>query len=212
MRNYVLSLIILTLISSCESEEVLPTLDLCEEERYYYYSGGSQIFFRHSLSEIWITFKEKEVSRELAESIVAEYTFLDFDFQTGGNYEMVSVRINERCDCTEYKAYLEELNRDEKIYAATPIFYFSENNPHSYFIMLSEVITKYDSNHITETDFIDYAETLNLKFIESSSRFNQHFSVKEVKTGFEALEIANQIFESGKVEFSHTNGIASIRN
>lgn len=60
-----------------------------------------------------------------------------------------------------------------------------------------------------EDEFINHAETLNLE-LERSKYSTQHFKVKEVETGFEALEIANQIYESGKVQYSHPNFIARI--
>ena len=68
---------------------------------------------------------------------------------------------------------------------------------------MSEVLTKHNDELISESDFIDFAKTFNLELIKS--KFYQHFRVKDVKTGFEALEIANQIYESGKVEYSHPN-------
>ena len=40
-----------------------------------------------------------------------------------------------------------------------------------------------------------------------SNYSTQHFKVKDVETGFEALEIANEIYESGKIHYSHPNFI-----
>ena len=69
------------------------------------------------------------------------------------------------------------------------------------------MLTENNKEIISESDFINFAETMNLELIKSEYS-TQHFKVKEVETGFEALEIANQIFESGKVHYSHPNFIA----
>jgi hypothetical protein len=105
------------------------------------------------------------------------------------------------------KNLLKELNRNNEIYSATPVFYTSDNTLDSYWILLSEVLTKNNEEFYSESDFINFAETMNLELIKSKYS-TQHFKVKEVETGFEALEIANQIFESGKVHYSHPNFIA----
>lgn len=121
------------------------------------------------------------------------------------SYKRVGVRINQRVtDCTIVNNYLEELNQDDEIFSATPVFYLSDGDPDSYYILLSDVLTKNDDNIISESDFIDYAETINLELVKTAYA-TQHFKVKEVRTGFEALEIANQIYESGKVHYAQPN-------
>lgn len=208
MRRYILLLFGLALLVSCENGETLSNPRLCDNE-YFYYSGGSKIYLKHSLSEIWIEFKQNEVTSEKAESVLKNYSFIVADLTSAINYNRIKVKINKKCDCTDFKTYLKELNQDIEILSATPVFYTSYNEPDSYLILLSEVLTKNNENIISEPDFINYAETINLELIESKYS-TQHFKVKEVKTGFESLEIANQIYESGKVEYSHPNFIAKI--
>jgi len=208
LRRHILLLTGLALLVSCEKGEILSNTKLCDSE-YFYYSGGSKIYLKHSLSEIWIEFEQNEVTSEIAESILKNYSFIVAGFTSANNYNRIKVRINEKCDCTNFKNYLKELNKDIEILSATPVFYTSDNDPDSYLILLSEVLTKNNENLISEPDFINYAETVNLELIESKYS-SQHFKVKEVKTGFEALEIANQIYETGEVVYSHPNFIAKI--
>lgn len=208
MKNIILLFIGLSLFASCEKEESISNSQLCEDE-YFYYSEGSKNYFKHSLYEVWIEFEQTEVNGEEAKSILEKYSFIKTgSINTESNYDRFKAIINDKCDCTDFKNYLLDLNKDSEIYSATPVFYLSDDDPMSYCILLSEVLTENNNEIISETEFINYAETLNLELIESKYS-TQHFKVKEVETGFEALEIANQIYESGKIQYSHPNFIAN---
>lgn len=209
MRKYILLLIGLLFLTACEKEDTLSHPYLCDDE-YYYYSGGSKIYLKHSLNKVWIEFEQSGITGEMAKSILTDYLFLNTDnFSDSLYYDRFIAIIDASSDCTGFKNYLKELNRNNEIFSATPVFYTSDNRLDSYWILLSEVLTENNNELISESDFISYAETLNLELIESKYS-TQHFKVEEVETGFEALEIANQIFESGKVHYSHPNFIAKI--
>lgn len=198
----------LILLVSCEKEQALPNLSLCDNE-YFYYANGSKVYFKQSLSQIFIEFKQDEITRELAKSVMSKYPFIDMNV-VANSYKRVGVRINEQVSsCAIVNDYLEVLNEDDEIFSATPVFYLSDGNPDSYYILLSEVLTKNDDNMISESDFIDYAETMNLELV-TAAYSTQHFKVKEVRTGFEALEIANQIYESEKVHYAQPNCIVKL--
>ncbi len=198
----------IVLLSSCDKDESLATREVCDNG-YFYYSGDEKTQLNQSLTEIWIVFDQDEVSKELAESILGKYSFLEVNLLSN-DYKQVKTRINENAtDCAVVQEYLKELNNDKQIFSASPVFYLSENDPNSYFILLSEVLTKNNDNVISESDLINYAETFGLELIEAKYS-SQYFKVKEVITGFESLEISNQIYESGKVTYSHPNFIAKI--
>jgi hypothetical protein len=201
-----------TLLISCEKDEPKSKMRLCADNGNFYYSGGGKIYLgKQSLSEIYIVFKQEEVTKGLADSILSKYPFITNTTKAGNNnYHEIWGRINETLtDCTQVNDYLKELNKDDEIFSATPIFYTNENDPNSYFVVLSEVLTKHDENIISESDFIDYAETKNLELINAKYS-TQYFKVKNVATGFESLEIAQQIYESGKAVYSHPNFIVKI--
>ena len=101
------------------------------------------------------------------------------------------------------------MNKDNETFTATPVFYTSDNDPDSYWILESQVLTQNNEDVIFESNFIDYAETMGLELIESKYSM-LYFKVKEVKTGFESLEIANRIYESGKAQYAHPNFIVEI--
>jgi hypothetical protein len=196
------------LLVSCEREEGVPKLKLCGVEYFYYTTGGAKVYFKQSLTDVFIEFAQNEITKEEADLILNKYAFLDV--YEGSSQKRVGARINESVtDCAIVNNYLSMLNEDEAIFSATPMFYLSDTDPNSYFILISEVLTKHNENLITESDFINYAELMNLELIEAKYG-TQYFRVKEVKTGFEALEIANQVYESGKVEYAQPNGIMKI--
>lgn len=211
MRRYILLFLVLAFSVTCEKEDTLPVFELCDDE-YFYYSGGSKIFLKHSVCEVLIEFKRSDITEEKAKSHLKKFSFLNTDhLSVHRKYDRLKAIFNEKCDCNDFRYYLQELNKDSEIYSATPVFYFSDNDPDSYVILLSEVLTAIDENFISETDFLYYVHSLNLESVESqysSRRF--HLKVKEVNTGFEALGIANQIYEHGKVRYSHPNFIARI--
>jgi len=212
LSKYQLFIIIgLILLVSCEKDETFSSNRVCDKEYFYYTSNlDSKVFFKQSLNEVWIVFEQDVVSKELAESILGKYSFIEMSTIMANNFNQVSARINEDVsDCSIVNNYLKVLNEDEEIFSATPVFYFNENDPDSYMILLSEVLTKNDAQYISEPDFIDYAETLNLELVEAKHS-TQYFKVKEVITGFEALEISNLIFKNGKVEYANPNFIAKI--
>jgi hypothetical protein len=199
---------IFALYSGCQSEQI--NSNLCDDE-YFIYSGelNEKIYFKQSQSEIWIVFENDQLSKELAEDILSKYPFLEVN-QASSNYNQLGVRIKMKenvNDCRVIQDYLLELNSDDEIFSATPIFYFAENDPESYLIILSEILTKNKNDVIVESDFIDFAEDFGLELIEANYS-TQYFRIKEVKTGFESLEIAKHIYESGKVEYSQPNFIA----
>ena len=201
-----------SLLISCEKDGPVSKMRLCDDNGNFYYAGVGKIYLgRQSLSEIFIVFEQEEVTKELAESILSKYSFINNNAIAGNNnYRQLWIIFNETLtDCIQVNNYLKELNNDDEIYSATPIFYTNENDPNSYFVILSEVLTKNDENIISESDFIDYAETKNLELIKAEYS-TQYFKVKKVETGFESLEIAQQIYESGKAEYSHPNLIVKI--
>ncbi len=209
MKKQIIFLFGLVLFVSCEKEQDLPNNQLCNEN-YFYYSGETKNYFKHALNEVWIEFYDSNTNEAEAKSILEKYPFIRVEnFKTNSNFGSFKATINKKCDCTGFKDYLKQLNKDYKIYSATPVFYSSDGDLKNYWILLSKVLTKHDNEIISESEFINYAETLNLEFIETLYT-RQSFKIKEVKTGFEALEIANIIYESGKVEYSHPNFMSYI--
>lgn len=212
MLRYALLVTSMLFLFSCQKNEVNPVLDLCREQ-YFYYSGGEKNYFKHSLQEMHLVFEQDTVSKTEAESILATFDGLDSDLSGymthDENYNKIWVRTNEKCDCDTYKNKLKEVNSDPNIFSATPIFYYA-NDPLAYWVLLSEVSIMFDEQLITGADFINYAETLNLELIDDFRYPTLHFKVKEVVTGFEALEISNKLHESDSVIFAQPNSIVRI--
>jgi len=204
-----MTIIGLMLLVGCEKNDKLINTRLCDSKYFYYATADSRIYLKQSLSEIFIVFEQDSITKDLADLIMSKFSFIDMNI-ISSDYNQIIVRINESLtDCTIVNDYLKVLNEDDEIFSATPVFYLSENDPDSYYILLSEVLTKNNENLISELDFIEYAETMNLKLVEAKYS-TQYFKVKKVTTGFEALEISNKIYESGKVQYAQPNCIVKI--
>ncbi len=112
------------------------------------------------------------------------------------------LRLNTHCQATQAKRKIPKLGKEYSSPSAQSVKNIDENDRCKF------KATKNNNEVISESEFINYAETLNLELIESKYS-TQYFKVKEeVETGFEALEIANKIYESGKIQYSHPNFIA----
>lgn len=191
---------------SCEQEQGSARVRVCDNEYFYYSNLGSKIILKQSLTEIWIVFDVEGITKESAESILGKYSFIDFN-SLSNDYTQVGVKIKEDlADCASINNYLELLNQDEEIRSATPVFYLSANDPDSYVILLSEVSAKNMESLISEADFIAYAESMNLELTDTKYG-TQYFKIKNTVTGFEALELANEIYETGKVVYAQPNCI-----
>lgn len=158
--------------ASCGGNHLQSKQGLCTEQ-YFYYGGKSRIYFKHSLSEIWIAFRQDKMTSKAADSILQKYPFVTFTAlpNSDNNYSSVQVLLKEKADCVELKNYLKILNADSEIFSATPIFYLSDNDPNSYMILLSEVLTKNDENVISESDFINLATAKNLELIKIADSY-----------------------------------------
>ncbi len=78
MKNYALILIALMLFISCNIDSESSDLRLSDKE-YYYYSGGGKIYFKLSLSEVYIAFEQDSISFNTVDSILNNYEFLDYN-------------------------------------------------------------------------------------------------------------------------------------
>ena len=210
MKKIFFYLLISLVFLSCNKDEpwepALP--NLCEDE-YFYYSGGSKISLKHSLNETWIDYNNEDIKRSEAILLLKKYDFIDIDTCSFCSYNRLRIKLENINSCQEYKNCLKQLNTDDEIYSASPVFYRSEKDPESYWIMHNVVTTRFNEEVISEPNFIAYAESLNLELYKTHYSSHQ-FKIKNVSTGIEALEIANQIYESGYVEFSQPNFIAKI--
>lgn len=196
-------------LAACEDAGTGPVNRVCERPYFYYVAPRSRVNVYQSKSEIWIVFCRAWVSQEEAESFFSKYAWIA-EKSLASDYRQARLRIStDGTDCALVDRYMKLLNRDEAILSATPIFYLAEEDPDSYLILLSEVLTKHHANRISESAFIQFAESKGLALIEAKNG-TQHFKVKEVKTGFESLDMANAIFEAGTADYAQPNFIAKV--
>ena len=208
MKNILMLFLISSLFISCEEEDSLTLEQSCSED-YFYYSDNGEINLNLSLSEIWIKFAGDTVSRDYAENILGQYEFIELKKGGGDeNYHQVKATFNIESDCTAVKKLLVALNENPEIFSATPVFSLQDDISNDFYMILLSEILIMPKEEIPSSEFLKLTENFDVDFIENN--FGYRLRVKNVITGFESLEIANELYESGKVLYSHPNFIAPI--
>lgn len=190
MRNSVPLLVILGLITllSCTDEPELPT-STCGDA-FVYNSGTDSFTLRAVPGSVWIELEDPENPEIQIAALFAEYTFLDDTTFPQGNYLNRFPALLKSTSCESLYEALEMLNQDEKIAAATPrlkpegpgIF---DNTP---WILVNTVsIQPFDASD--DAMIVEWAEIQGLE-LANESFGTLRFRVKEVRSGFEPLEIA----------------------
>lgn len=199
--------VVVAAISSCDSP---PPATGCPPGTIYYHSGGKKIFLDPATDRVWIELDTLAVPHSRARAFLAKYFFLDTEtiHRSPPLWRGWEVFLREATDCAGLKRILETLNQQAGIRAATPLMHYAGSTAEPDLVLLPEVLTGHNPAVISEEQFIRAAADAGLVLLEATRYGTQHFRVAHVGTGWEALHIANKIFEAGKATYSHPNFIA----
>jgi hypothetical protein len=176
----------------------------------FYYSGNTKVFVEPVTDRVWIELDTMVVPKSRALHFLARFSFLDTGVVRSNTplWRGGPVGLRDETDCAGLNERLKILNREVGIRAATPCLSFPGGNSAPDLVLLPEVLAAHNPNVITDIDFIRYAEGLGLVFVKSMLHEIHVFRVKDVVTGWEAMEISNKIYEGNKANFAHPNFIA----
>jgi hypothetical protein len=195
----------LLIFQGCEKGET----NLFERDYYYYTFNFDKISLRLKGSELYVAFNKDTVSKEEATTFLSNYDYLTEFLTTNNttNFNKFHVKINPE-DTLLLEEILLTLNQDPNIDFANPVFTLSSPISPSFMILNNEIICDPYTNDASITElFSGY----NLAIIKSEPEsFYYLLQVRDFKTGFETLDIANRLYQSKKFNYCHPNFIAPI--
>ena len=196
MRNlvYFLGLIVL-LLQSCEKQKT----DQITENYFYYSFNYEKIPLYLTKSEVFIGFNHSLTKEQI-------YNYLnEFDFFEKNSNQIIPEgaflrwALNPQ-DTIHFKDILRILNNDT-ISFAVPVFFLNKNDPSSYSIPINEILCK---PLISDSELIDLISKKDLEISNKGSSFYL-LKFRHMSSGFEPLEIANSLYETGKFYYCHPN-------
>ena len=206
MKNIFTFLFFVVMLFSCKQDKVEP--DCIENLFFYTIEEQPSIPLTQFKKAIWIEFSDNAINLEQARQIISKYDNLIIweSFRTNGDFSKVWVNISGDFDCKILNQYLKKLNSDSDIIYATPIF--GEPGNKYYTIITNEIITK-PKEGIQKKYFESMIHGFGLEIVKFSEYYYL-LKVKDIKTGYEPVLLANKIFESHKSEWSQPNFIIPI--
>lgn len=195
--------LIFFLLQSCEKHKT----GQLTEDYFYYTFNFEKIPLYLFKNELLIEFNNA-LTKEEINKFLNKFTY--FDKQTTERIQTKNKSL--RCvlnpeDTNQLKNILKILNTDT-IAFAVPVFLYQKNDTSSYMIPLNEILC---IPLISDSDFIKLISTNDLEILKSppESSFYQ-LTIKNIITGFEPLEIANSLFETGNFKYCHPNMLVNI--
>jgi hypothetical protein len=198
--------IILILLSfgliACKKQE---TSVLCKPRFYFY--DDKKYFLPEQQGEVWIKFNKPNITLDEVTEIISRYPNFTLNIPpTKINFNEVALILNIPFSCQTFDKQLALLNTDSDILSATPIFgSFMSTSTNFYVILVDDIIVKPDES-MSITDFENIVKTFNLEIIKFRPiAKSYHLRVPNIKTGYEALEKANQINQMKNIMYAAPN-------
>lgn len=204
----ILFLLPFLILASCSNEREQPE-PTCEVS-YLYAISGEPMSLTPVTGELWVEFLDSENLETQIQSLFDRYEFLNQKLFPVGNF---SIRVpfwltSKECDVL-YQS-LEILNQDESIAAATPRLKFERNgiNDQSPWTLVNGIAI-HPNNEEDIPAILEWASDNGLVW-RASTYLTQRFAVKNVKTGFEPLEIAIKAQKELNVRWAEADFIVPI--
>jgi hypothetical protein len=204
MKKFIAFLILTSVFfQSCEKEKIDPLKD----EYFYYTFNFEKIPLYLYTSEVLIEFNHT-LSTDDAILFLNKYPF--FSDQTLSRITTEARRLKyilNPSGTIQLFKIIKDLNQDTISYAV-PVFTLTKNIASSYSIPLDEIVC---DPLIPDSEFNQIISKYNLTIIKSKPEHLYYLlKINTINTGFEPLEIANLLYETGKFNYCHPNMLANI--
>ena len=204
----ILFLLPFLILASCSNDRELPE-PTCEVS-YLYAISGEPTSLTPVTGVLWVEFLDSGNLETQIRSLFDRYEFLDEKLFPVGNFSnSVPFGLTSK-ECDDLYKSLEILNQDESVAAATPRFRLDRNGINDQFPWT--LVNGISIHPNTEGDIpaiLEWAFDNGLDW-ESSTYSTQSFVVKDMKTGFEPLEIAIKAQKELDVSWASANFIVPI--
>lgn len=204
----ILFLLPFLILASCsnDSEQINPSCEV----NFLYSIGDKPISLIPVTGVLTVQFLDSENLETQIRSLFDRYEFLDEKLFPVGNFSnSVPFWLTSK-ECDVLYQSLEILNQDESISAATPSFKAARNGINDQIPWtLVNGISIHPNNEGDIPAILEWAFDNGLDW-ESSTYSTQSFVVKDVKTGFEPLEIAIKAQKELDVSWAEADFIVPI--
>ncbi len=177
----------------CEQAE---EASLAECKEYYYYQDGRKINLELSLEQVYLEVKnfEKDSSKR---SFTAPYPFLDLapralNFQSSAG---LFAEFKPEVTCAQLQQHVQQLQQDPEIDYVSPCIIMPDGT-------VQGVMTRFGVTlkpATTHADVLELVEAHRIKSYYVDTQNSYFFEVDKTAKG-NALELANQFYETGKFE------------
>jgi hypothetical protein len=196
MRIPLLCLLSIYLLASCEKQQIKQ--EPFKKIYYYYTTDFDTVTLYLYLPEVYIEFKH-QLSTEETQAFIDKYDFIEKKTSerilSGNKYLKCLVNVD---DTIQLGNILKVLNQDT-INFAVPVFTLINNNPKVYCIPLNGIVC---DKLIPESELLAAALKYNLTLVKTTQIYYR-LEINYISTGFEPLEIANSLYETGKFKFCY---------
>ncbi len=197
--NFLLVIILFVGLISCD-KELTNNEPVSFEKKVFYYYQDEVINLKINSKSIFIVLKREKYSKDKVLNVLKKYPEVDLDNSFISQYNYNFIYFKENLKEERYLRILKEFNSEKDIYYATPIC-LGKNNELIWFT--NEFFIKFSSK-ISEKaikEFLKKNES-NFSYKEQESVFDILCTVKNIRTGFESIELANKIHKLNYVDFS----------
>jgi hypothetical protein len=204
----ILFLLPFLILASCSNDRELPE-PTCEVS-YLYAISGEPTSLTPITGVLWVEFLDSENLETQIQSLFDRYEFLDEKLFPVGNFSIrVPFGLTSK-ECDDLYQSLEILNQDEFVAAATPRFRLDRNGINDQIPWtLVNGISIHPNNEGDIPAILEWAFDNGLVW-KASTYLTQRFAVKDVKTGFEPLEIAIKAQKELNVRWAEADFIVPI--
>lgn len=204
----ILFLLPFLILASCSNDRELPE-PTCEVS-YLYAISGEPTSLTPITGVLWVEFLDSENLETQIQSLFDRYEFLDEKLFPVGNFSIrVPFGLTSK-ECDDLYQSLEILNQDEFVAAATPRFRLDRNGINDQIPWtLVNGISIHPNNEGDISAILEWAFDNGLVW-KASTYLTQRFAVKDVKTGFEPLEIAIKAQKELNVRWAEADFIVPI--
>jgi len=184
------------ILQSCQKDEV--DIDPFNQEYFYYTFNYEKIPLYLKGSEVYIEFNHNLSYYEIIR-LLRKYDFIKIPANANITERSKSIRceINAK-DTIQLLNILRTLNKDS-IHYAMPVFTFIKNDPKSFAIPTNTINC---DPLVSKEELIKLISKYNLLITKSKPEHLYYLlEIKKINTGFESIEIANSLYETGKFTY-----------
>jgi hypothetical protein len=202
MKKFIVPLVLsfLTICSCSKSvkEFIPPDESITQTKKTFFHDGDSIIDLHINFQMVCIQFKKNEYSATNALNLLKTFPEIDLKKTTIAEYYIIFAILKKGITENDYLSLLINLNSNSSMDYATPCFFgdklvFYQFLTNKFFLLPAR----------SDSSFQDYLVRNIARFQDVENyRWGNLFMVNKIVDGFEAMDISNEIYERGGIDYA----------